>query len=192
MNDHGISRERLEEFLKENLKESRLRHTHAVAEDAVKLARRFGADEEKAELAALFHDAYRNLPIPAMDMYITRLGMPDRYKGNPNLAHSKIAAAAMEQVFGVEDRDMINAVSYHTTGRAGMSDLEKIIFIADATEPGRRYPGVGRIRKALEKDLDRACLLSLESTVRFLESKEAYIDRDTVDALEYFKEKIDT
>ena len=189
MIDYSDTEARLREFLKENLKESRLEHTYSVKEEAAKLAAAYGADVSKAELAALFHDAYRNLPPQAMDMYINTLGIPARYKGNPNLAHSKIAAAAMKQVYDIDDQELIDAVSYHTTGRAGMSLLEKVLFIADAIEPGRHYPGVDEIRQAAYVDLDKACRLSLEGTVRFLKSKDAFIDQDTVDALKYLKEK---
>ena len=189
MIDYSDTEARLREFLKENLKESRLKHTYAVKEEAAKLARVYGADVSKAELAALFHDAYRNLSPQAMDMYINTLKVPARYKGNANLAHSKIAAAAMEQVFEIDDPELIDAVSYHTTGRANMSLMEKILFIADAIEPGRHYPGVDKIREAAYEDLDKACRLSLEGTVRFLKSKDAFIDQDTIDALKYLKEK---
>lgn len=178
---------RLEEFLKENLKDHRLEHTYAVAEEAVKLAEHYGADKDKAYLAAMFHDMYRNLPNNVMNMYIRHFKLPERYCNNSNLAHSKLAASVMANNYDIDDQELIDAVSYHTTGRADMSLLEKIVFIADAIEPGRSYPGVNRIRTAAYEDINRACMLSLEGTVNFLRSKDAYIDPDTIEALEYLK-----
>ena len=182
-------KKRIETTLKENLKEKRLIHTYAVADEAEKLATRYGEDIERARTAALLHDMYRNLSPAAMTMYIKQLAIDDRYIGNVNLAHSKIAAVVMKLNYGIEDEDMINAVSYHTTGRAGMSLLEKIIFLADAIEPARNYPGVDEVRKEAYIDIDRACILSLEGTISFLRSKDAYIDSDTIDALNYLKEQ---
>ncbi|MDO4393276.1 MAG: bis(5'-nucleosyl)-tetraphosphatase (symmetrical) YqeK [Bacillota bacterium] len=179
--------ERIECCLKENLKPSRLEHTYAVADEAVKLAEIYGADPEKARLASLFHDMYRNLSTQALDMYIRQLGIPDRYKGNLNLAHSKVAAEIMRNNYNIDDEDMINAVSYHTTGRADMSILEKIVFIADAIEPKRNYPGVDEIREKAYKDIDEAILLALGSTIKYLKAKDAYIDSDTIDAYEYLR-----
>ena len=178
----------LEDYLRENLKQSRLEHTYRVAEEAVKLAKIWGEDPAKAELAALFHDAYRNINWGQLCEYVNRFGLEARYKDSINLAHSKIAAAAMREIWGIEDEDMINAVSYHTTGRAGMSLLEKIIFVADAAEPGRTYPGVDKIRGALGESIDRACLISLEGMMGFLEGQGASIDPDTISARDYLEE----
>ena len=94
----------------------------------------------------------------------------------------------MERDYGITDRDIINAVSYHTTGRAGMSLLEKIIYIADAIEPGRNYPGVEDVRVLAWQDLDRACLLSLERTIDFVRGQGNFLDSDTLEARDYLLE----
>ncbi len=176
-------------YIEENLSPKRLRHTYAVADEARKLAERYGADADKAELAALFHDMCRSMPAEELDGYIDELGLPDRLKGNVNLAHSKVAAALMKRDFHIDDEDMINAVAFHTTGRAGMSTLEKIVFLADAIEPGRDYPSVERLRKLAYEDLDKACISSLSHTIGYVEKKGDLMDPDTVSALDYLKEK---
>ena len=85
---------------------------------------------------------------------------------------------------------MLDAVSYHTTGRAEMTLLEKIIYIADAIEPGRNYPGVDDLRKMVEKeDIDGACYLSIKSTIRNLESQSLFIDEDSMKAKDYFEKR---
>ena len=176
-------------YIERNLSEKRLRHTYAVADEAKKLARRYGADEKKAELAALFHDMCRSMPVEEADRYVDELGLPSSLKGNVNLAHSKVAAALMKRDFHIDDEDMINAVAFHTTGRAGMSTLEKIVFLADAIEPGRDYPSVKELRRLSYEDLDEACISSLSHTVGYVEKKGELMDPDTISALDYLKEK---
>ena len=174
------------DYLRRNLKESRLQHTLNVAETAKRMAVRLGADEQKAELAALLHDMARNMPLPLMNEYVGKLGLHRRYLDNPNLSHSKIAAALAESELGVWDRAVIDAIAYHTTGRAGMTLLERIIFLADAIEPGREYPGVEELRKTAEIDPDRACLASLAGTIDFIGTRGIAPDPDTLAAKEYF------
>lgn len=185
------ARKEIIEYIEKNLKPHRLEHTYSVASEAVKLAERYGADTDKAELAALFHDMFRSTPVQVLDMYVRQLGLPKRIIDNPNLSHGKIAAAVMKKDYGIEDEDMINAVAYHTTGRAGMSKLEKIIFLADAIEPGRNYPTVEETRSMAYVDLDRACISSLERTVEYIREIGEYLDPDTLNALGDLKEKLE-
>lgn len=88
----------------------------------------------------------------------------------------------MARDFGITDKDILNAVNYHTTGRKGMSLLEKIIYIADLIEPGRNYTGVEDIREMALKDLDKALLASLEQSISFVREKGYDLDNDTVEA----------
>ena len=150
---------KIREFVEHNLSEKRRLHTYGVCDTAVRLAKKYGCDVEKAQTAALLHDIYRGVSVSTLDYYVRHLCLDERYLGNANLAHAKIAAATCGREFGITDSDVINAVSFHTTGRAGMSLLEKIIYVADAIEPGRDYPGVDEIRKAAEEDIDRALSL---------------------------------
>ncbi|MGN0659821.1 MAG: bis(5'-nucleosyl)-tetraphosphatase (symmetrical) YqeK [Emergencia sp.] len=152
----------------------------------MKLAEKYGADVEKAETAALFHDMFRGVPEDALNYYVKHLDLDRKYMNNCNLAHGKIAAVIMKRDYGIEDEDILNAVSYHTTGRPGMSLLEKIIYIADAIEPARNYPGVASLREAAWRDLDEACLLSLTRTIDYVTGQGNYLDTDTLDARDYF------
>ena len=135
-------------YIEKNFSEKRKVHTEGVRRTAIALAEKYGADVEKAELAALFHDMYRGVSEDVLNYYIKHLDLDKKYLNNCNLAHSKIAAIIMKRDYGIEDEDIINAVSYHTTGRPGMSLLEKIIYIADAIEPNRNYrirTGTGKL-----------------------------------------------
>ena len=177
-------------FIEKNLNKKRLKHTYSVAKEARKLAVRYGEDPEKAELAALFHDMFRSMPAAVLNLYIRQLGLPKNLIDNPNLSHSKIAAEIMKKDYGIEDEDLLHAVAYHTTGRAGMSKLEKIIFLADAIEPGRSYPAVEKIRVLAYQDLDRACICALEHTIEYIQGTGGYLDPDTIKARDELKERM--
>lgn len=185
MNTDSIS-----SYIEKNLSEKRKKHIEGVRKTAVCLAERYGVDREKADTAALFHDMFRGVSADVLNYYVKHLGLDSKYLDNVNLAHGKIAAIIMERDYGVKDRDIINAVSYHTTGRAAMSTLEKVIYIADAIEPGRNYPGVDELRKAAGEDLDRACLLSLTRTIDYVKSQGRFLDEDTLRARDYLEANI--
>ena len=95
-----------------------------------------------------------------------------------------MAADLLKCEWGIEDPDVLNAVTYHTTGRPGMSLLEKIIYLADAIEPGRNYPGVGRLRKLAYEDLDKACAEVMRQTIEYVKHKGCEIDDNTIKAME--------
>lgn len=174
-------------YIENNLNKKRLNHTYGVRDTAVKLARIYGEDEEKAELAALFHDMAKHFKGENLNYYVKHLGLDSKYLGNSNLAHGKIAAALMKKDFNVDDEDIIGAVSYHTTGKENMSLLEKIIYIADAIEPNRDYPGVVELRELAFKDLDKAIIMSMENTIKRVDELGGYLDDDTIKALEYLR-----
>lgn len=176
-------------YIEKNLKEKRKIHTYAVRDEALKLSRFYGVSEEKAQTAALFHDMYRGVSEASLNLYVRQLGLDKRYLDNANLAHGKIAAIIMERDYGIKDEDILNAVRYHTTGRAGMSMLEKIIYLADAIEPNRNYPGVELLRKLAYEDLDKACIKSLSGSIDFIKNKGMFLDEDTVLARDYLLEK---
>lgn len=183
-------KKRIIEYIERNMTEKRRNHTYAVVEEAKELARRFGEDMEKAELAALFHDFFRGVSEAALNGYVRQLGLGQAYLNNANLAHSKIAAFIMERDYHVQDQDIINAVKYHTTGRADMSKLEKIIYLADAIEPNRSYPGMEEIRDLAYRDLDEACLASLLHSIDYVNSRGLYLDQDTVMARDSLTDKL--
>lgn len=182
----------LGEFLKKNLSSSRLKHVYNVVEEAKKLSEMYGGDVDKTTLAALFHDMAKGYNNDEMNYLVNKLGLDEKYLDNRNIAHGKVAAKLMEEQWDIDDKEIIDAVSYHTTGRPGMSKTEKIVFIADAIEPGRDYGGIEELRKATYEDLDKGCLLSLTSTIKHLQEKGIKdIDEDTIKAKLWFEEQID-
>lgn len=172
-------------YIEKNLSEKRRIHTYAVRDTAIKLAAHYDEDIEKTELAALCHDMYRGMRDKVLNMYVRELGLPERYMDNPNLAHGKIAAIMIQREYNITDEDIINAVSFHTTGRADMSLLEKIIYLADTIEPNREYPGVDEVRKLAFEDLDKALLKSMQNTIDYIEQRGFYLDRETIEARDF-------
>lgn len=176
-------------YIEKNLTEKRKIHTYAVRDTALELAEKYECDKEKAELAALCHDMYRGMKDQLLNIYVRELGLPERYMNNPNLAHGKIAAIMIKREYGITDQEIIDAVAYHTTGRAGMSKLEKIIYLADAIEPNREYPGVSELRKLAFEDLDKAVLKALQNTIDYIEKRGYYLDDETAKARDFLMGK---
>lgn len=171
------------------LSKGRRIHTRGVRKTAVKLAKRYGEDPEKAAVAAMFHDMCRGMDRKLLNECVKEFDLPKKYENHESLAHGKIAAELMKRRYGIRDEDILNAVRYHTTGRAGMSQLEKIIYLADSIEPGRKYPGVSRLRRLARKDLDKAVLFSLDNAVAHVKRRKVKLDKDTLEAREWLRKK---
>ena len=133
------------DFVKKNLTTKRLEHTLGVTVLAQEYAKRVGEDVYKAYVAATLHDAAKYLS-PADYGYTVPDGVPEP------VVHQFLGAFIAESVLKIDDKDIINAIKYHTTGRAGMSTLEKIVFLADLLEEGRAYPEVDKLRAAVNED----------------------------------------
>ncbi len=175
------------EYNEAHLNSKRQKHVKGVVKTAEKLAKIYDVDVDKARIAAVCHDMFRWVKDEKLAKFVELLGLDDKYKDSPNLAHSKLASAILKRDYDMNDEDVLNAISYHTTGRANMSKLEQIIYLADAIEPNRSYPSVEELRKLAKQNLGLACLTSLKSTVKFLEDQGKEIDQDTLEAVQYFE-----
>ena len=180
--------EEIKEYLKENLKESRYKHTLGVRETAVKLAELNGASIEKAEIAALAHDVAKNLSIEEMLDIINKnnIVLSNVEKDNMSLWHSIIAPAVAQEKLKISDEEILDAIRWHTTGKEDMSVLAKIIYIADMIEPGRSFEGLEEIRKETFENLDKGVYTGLTHSIKFLLSKDLLIDENTIKARNYF------
>ncbi len=151
--------------LKRYLTERRYRHTAYVAVEAVSLAKQVGVDPEKAFLAAALHDVAKKLSVEQLQ----ELGyLPDPAIPEP-VIHAFAGAYMAEHVFGVEDPEIIDAIRYHTTGRPAMSQLEKVIYVADCIEKTRDYEGVGSFRRAVYRDFESGFLCCMKGTIELLD-----------------------
>jgi predicted HD superfamily hydrolase involved in NAD metabolism len=168
-----MDRDALLARVRAQMHEKRYQHTLGVAESARELAVRFGADPNKAELAGLLHDYCKCWPVDRMHDILVRHDLPpELLQGEKELWHAFAGAIVIQTELGVTDLDILQAVRYHTTGRVGMSLLEKVVCVADYIEPNRMYPGVDRIRELAQQDLDRALAVALGGTIQFLIEKQ--------------------
>lgn len=176
-----MKREDALSIVKEHLTESRYKHTIGVMKTSISLAKKYNANVEKAELAAIFHDYAKYRPKEEMKEIISDQKMPsDLLDFHFELWHAPVGAYLVQEEVGIEDKEILSAIYYHTTGRAGMTLIEKIVFLADYIEPGRRFPGVDEVRECVEKkNLDEAVLMALKNTIAFLMTKRASIYPDT-------------
>lgn len=162
------------------MSENRYNHCVNVSKEAVKLAKRYGGDEEKAAVAGILHDITKEMPKEEQLQIMLDSGiiLDDIQKNAPKLWHGISGSVYIKKHFGIEDEDILNAICYHTTGRAGMSLLEKIIFVADFTSEERTYKGVATMRKKSRKSLEDAMLYGFKFTFSDLSSRELAIHPD--------------
>lgn len=184
------NRDKLEKFMRDNLKESRYIHSLGVEKMATSLAEIYGADVEKAAFAGRYHDIAKCLDQDTSDKLIIKYGIDKKYLGNTALAHSKIAAAILENEYGVIDEDILNAVRSHTTGRVGMSLLEEIVYVSDAIEENRNYPELKQLQDEARVNLDMTCLEIMNFAVEMILDKGRELDSDTLDAREFIKDRL--
>lgn len=167
-----MKREKALEIVKNQITEHRYQHTLGVMETAIKLANKYGGDEKKAELAAIFHDYAKFRDKDEMKTIIKDQGMDSQLLDyTSELWHAPVGAFLVEKEAGITDPDVLDAIRYHTSGRPNMTVLEKIIYLADYIEPGRHFPGVEEVREIAEQDLNQALIQALKNTIGFLMKK---------------------
>ena len=176
-------------LLKEKLVEKRYIHSLNVADSARELAERYGYDTEKAYFAGLVHDIMKNASEEEQLQIMEKGGiiLSRTEKNNPKLWHAMAGEAYLRTEMGITDNDILSAVRYHTTGRAGMSLLDKIVYIADYISVERDYPDADVMRELSKKGLDEAALYALRYSFASLSEKEKLIHTDSV---EYYNELI--
>lgn len=160
---------RMQENLSFVLKKSRYRHTMGVVRTAAMLCEIHGGDPERVRLAALLHDCAKrgDEEMPALAAEFAY--QPDEFeRESPGLMHGPLGALTARREYGIRDEEILSAIRFHTTGHAGMTTLEKIVAVADITEPGRDFPGVDELRALSKTDLDAAMRQRLASSLAFV------------------------
>ena len=168
------------------LKPSRVAHVLGTEETAAALARRWGVDEAEARTAALLHDCTKRINA---DEQLNFESLRVTMQTNPvpeKLFHAITGAELAQREFGVSD-GIRSAIRWHTSGKPGMTDLEKIIYLADMVEPNRTFPAAVRVRKVCFEDLDAAMRDALEFSVESVKERNLPLDETTVRALEYYR-----
>ncbi len=188
----------IQKKLKKHITQKRFLHTRGVEYTAVMLAMRYEADLQKAALAGLLHDCAKCLEDDKMKKECKKykIECSETEKKLPYLLHAKLGAYYAKEKYDIKDNEILSAIRYHTTGRAEMTLLEKIVFTADYIEPHRKMlKQLPAIRKMAFIDLDQAVYMILDSTLSYLnegnekKDKKKDIDEHTLQAYEYYKKK---
>ena len=166
------------ELVRGRLSDKRYEHTINVKKMAVKLAKRYGADKEKAALAAILHDSAKEISKDEMREIMRQ--SPQYAEGGESrptpVWHGICASILARTQWGVEDEAILSAIACYTAGKPGMSKLDKIVYLADMTSAERDWPGVNKLRKLELKDLDAAMLAALKQTNDFVLSQGKPLD----------------
>lgn len=173
--------------LKDVLNTLRFDHSVNVMKMAESLAKHYGADIYKAKLAGILHDCGKNYKGDEAKKYVKSIG----YKANevemyqPKLLHGIIGENLAKEMYEVTDEEILGAIRWHTTGKAGMNLLEKIIYVADYIEPLRSFEGIENMRRIAFEDLDKCIVYCAESTIDFILKKGVLLHQNTVDTRNY-------
>lgn len=185
-----MDRVQMTEKLREKLSAKRLEHSLGVEYTAGNMAYIHGVDTEQALIAGLLHDCAKYV---SNDKKIAKCEKrkipisPCEYK-NPELLHAKLSAVYAKEKYGVTDKEILSAITWHTTGKPAMTTLEKIIYIADFIEPNRAVlPEMDIIRKEAYMDLDQCLLHILQNSMHYLSKKGAALDPITKETYEYYR-----
>ena len=181
--DTGRNKEFVEE-IKKKLSEYRFYHSLNVADEAKRLALKYGADPEKAYTAGLVHDIMKDTPkneqLKLFEKYNIKL-TPVELE-SPKTWHAMSGEAYLRNELNVTDEEILKAVRYHTTARAGMSLLEKVLYIADYTSAERNYDDVDVMREKADRSLEEAMLYGLQFTINEMVTEGRAVHPDSIQA----------
>ncbi len=178
-----FDRNSIVDAIKDMLDSDRFEHTLGVEAEAIALAKAHGESAERASLAALLHDCGRALGRAELRNEARKLKITDPILYmQPQLLHASVGASIARTRFGVADEEILRAIASHTVGRAGMSLLEQIIYLADAIEPARDWPDVQAIRSLSKSDLTAALRWAMDESIRYVLERGWLLHPNTVEA----------
>jgi len=174
----------IHEYLKSHLSQKRYVHSINVADIAESLANHYGADANKARLAGLVHDCSKEEKYEDLVYYAENCGFAvdeESYR-IPEILHGPGSVYVARSAFGIDDEEILSSIRYHVTGRANMTLMEKIIFIADYIEPSRKFEGIDKVRALVYEDIDKALLFAFNLTIMYIIDRGGLLHHDTVNA----------
>lgn len=185
-----LDTKKFEKEIKDRVGTKRYDHMLRVSKEARSLAKIYKQDEDKAEIAGYFHDCAKLKDKSEIPTLCQKMGfeITDEMKKAPSIIHSFLGAVLAEKLYDIHDEDILNAISWHTTGRPNMSTLEKIVFLADYIEPGRDYPEAKKARTLAYKNLDKAMEYALNQNILNLIDGKKYIAMESVNARNFYLE----
>ena len=181
--------EKISKKLKKELDEDRYRHTLGVMYTSAALAMRYDVDLNQAQAAGLLHDCAKCIPNDKKVKLCEKYGLPmtNIEKQAPFLLHAKLGAYLADKLYGVDDPEILGAIEWHTTGRPGMTMLEKIVYLADYIEPNRwKAQNLPEIRAMAFRDIDMAVYMTLRDTLAYLQSGSGEVDTMTQEAFVFY------
>ena len=182
--------DKIKNYVESNMSKKRFRHVLGVVETARELAVRHGVNVDDATLAALVHDVVKEQDIEAAKQILIQKEAYLYLEHSPKVWHAPLGAFVANELFGIENEDILNAIKYHTTGRMKMSMLEKVLFVADYTEPNRTFIGCIEVREFWD-DLDKAVYEILKRKVEKIALGPGFsMHPDTMKAYEYYRKVI--
>ncbi len=159
----------------------RLKHTADVVITALKKARELSLDEQKVRVACTLHDCAKYIDYKTEKDFVLEEGVPEP------VVHAFLGAHIAKKYLGIEDKEILDAISYHTSGRENMSLLEKLVFVADMVEEGRTYEGVDKLRDLFESaDFEKCFIECLKEEFLHIINKKQYIYAKTIEAFTYY------
>jgi predicted HD superfamily hydrolase involved in NAD metabolism len=174
----------IEQYLQSHLKGKRCQHVLSVRDMAVDLAKKYQADIDKVNLAALLHDSARWMSVQELYEAAQDYGiqLDEIEQQNASLLHATVGAAIAAARFGVSDPEILNAIRAHTTGNGAMTLMDKILYVADFSEPTRIHEGADVVRELAYQDLERAVFEVSRYKIQYLLDKGVLIHPNTIDA----------
>ena len=188
-----VEYDELYEEVKNTLSEKRFRHTEGVVQRAIEYAKVYNEDIEKVKIAGILHDIAKEIPKEESYKMLENYGvqLDEIEKNNFNLVHAKLGAEIAKNKYNLDD-DITNAIKYHTTGKENMTTLEKIIYLADATEPNRNYLknenelSLDELVELIKKDIDKGLEYTLKWNLESILRRNLIIHLDTVKAYNFY------
>jgi len=183
--------DKIKDYVENSMSEKRFRHVLGVVCTAKMLAERHSVNIDDAELAALVHDVVKEQDLEEAKGILACRGEELYLEHSTKVWHAPLGAFVASEVFGIEKIDILNAVKYHTTGRPAMSELEKVLFVADYTEPNRTFEGANVVRE-FWADLDLAVYEILKQKIERNTLLGLEMHPDTLAAYEYYMKIVKT
>ncbi len=184
----NLPMEELEAEVVSLLNPNRVAHVLGCRDASIELAKAYGEDETDAARAGLLHDITKAIDGPLQLTLCAEYGMVlDEFsQAYPKTLHALTGSLVADRIFG-ENENVVRAICHHTTGRANMTRLEKIIYIADYIERNRKFPGVDEMREAAKRSLDEALLMGLESAIAHVKRQGQALSPASLEAVEYLR-----
>lgn len=182
--------EQLKNDLKGLLSNHRYQHCLRVADEAKRLAKRYGSDIEKAYVAGVVHDVAKEFSMEENQSLIEKHHLPKSFllEDYRKVLHAYLGEVYLRDNYTL-DEDILEAVRFHATGAQTMNQLDKIVFLADKIEIGKNYPGIEEERRVAYQDLDQAMILCLENNLKKLKREHKKINRKSIEVLEFLRGK---